>query len=170
MGNSIIFMILLQVILIALNAVFACAEIAIISMNDTKMQKMASEGNKKAKRLVKLTKEPARFLSTIQIAITLSGFLKSIRKRQFDLKNWIEGVNRNFTKEVVDFIGATVGQIHCKDCVDEGTGETTKGRADCQEYTQGLAHLHPIMEWVAYGNISVIGHSCKNPGLSDAQG
>ena len=77
MGNSIIFMILLQVVLIALNAVFACAEIAIISMNDTKMQKMASEGNKKAKRLVKLTQEPARFLSTIQIAITLSGFLGS---------------------------------------------------------------------------------------------
>ena len=77
MGNSIIFMILLQVVLIALNAVFACAEIAIISMNDTKMQKMASEGNKKAKRLVKLTEEPARFLSTIQIAITLSGFLGS---------------------------------------------------------------------------------------------
>ena len=76
-GNSIIFMILLQVVLIALNAVFACAEIAIISMNDTKMQKMASEGNKKAKRLVKLTQEPARFLSTIQIAITLSGFLGS---------------------------------------------------------------------------------------------
>ena len=77
MGNSIIFMILLQVVLIMLNAVFACAEIAIISMNDTKMQKMASEGNKKAKRLVKLTQEPARFLSTIQIAITLSGFLGS---------------------------------------------------------------------------------------------
>ena len=70
-------MILLQVILIALNAIFACAEIAIISMNDNKMNKMASEGNKKAKRLVKLTEEPARFLSTIQIAITLSGFLGS---------------------------------------------------------------------------------------------
>ena len=77
MGNSIIFMILLQVVLIGLNAIFACAEIAIISMNDTKMQKMAAEGNKKAKRLVKLTEEPARFLSTIQIAITLSGFLGS---------------------------------------------------------------------------------------------
>lgn len=77
MGNSIIFMILLQVVLIALNAVFACAEIAIISMNDNKLNKMASEGNKKAKRLVKLTAEPARFLSTIQIAITLSGFLGS---------------------------------------------------------------------------------------------
>ena len=77
MGNTIIFMILLQVVLIALNAVFACAEIAIISMNDNKMNKMAAEGNKKAKRLVKLTQEPARFLSTIQIAITLSGFLGS---------------------------------------------------------------------------------------------
>lgn len=77
MGNSIIFMILLQVVLIALNAIFACAEIAIISMNDNKLNKMAAEGNKKAKRLVKLTEEPARFLSTIQIAITLSGFLGS---------------------------------------------------------------------------------------------
>lgn len=77
MGESIIFMILLQVVLIALNAVFACAEIAIISVNDNKMNKMAAEGNKKAKRLVKLTEEPARFLSTIQIAITLSGFLGS---------------------------------------------------------------------------------------------
>ena len=77
MGESIIFMILLQVVLIALNAVFACAEIAIISMNDNKMNKMASEGDKRAKRLVKLTQEPARFLSTIQIAITLSGFLGS---------------------------------------------------------------------------------------------
>ena len=75
--DSIGFMILLQVLLIALNAVFACAEIAIISMNDNKMNKMASEGDKRAKRLVKLTEEPARFLSTIQIAITLSGFLGS---------------------------------------------------------------------------------------------
>ena len=77
MGNSIIFMILLQIGLIALNAIFACAETAIISMNDMKMEKMAAEGNKKAKKLVRLTSEPARFLSTIQIAITLSGFLGS---------------------------------------------------------------------------------------------
>ncbi|MBR5579008.1 MAG: DUF21 domain-containing protein, partial [Lachnospiraceae bacterium] len=55
MGSSIIYMLLLQVILIALNAVFACAEIAIISVNDNKMAKMAQEGNKRAKRLVKLT-------------------------------------------------------------------------------------------------------------------
>ena len=77
MGSTIIFMILLQVVLILLNAVFACAEIAVISMNDNKMEKMAEEGNKRAKRLVKLTSQPARFLATIQVAITLSGFLGS---------------------------------------------------------------------------------------------
>lgn len=75
--NSIVFMILLQVVLIALNAVFACAEIATISMNDTKLAKMAADGDKRAKRLEKLTNEPARFLATIQVAITLSGFLGS---------------------------------------------------------------------------------------------
>ncbi len=70
-------MILLQIILILLNAVFACTEIAVISMNDNKMEKMAEAGDKRAKRLVKLTSQPARFLATIQVAITLSGFLGS---------------------------------------------------------------------------------------------
>ena len=70
-------MILLQLVLILLNAIFACAEIAIISMNDNKMAKMASEGDKRAIRLQKLTSQPARFLATIQVAITLSGFLGS---------------------------------------------------------------------------------------------
>lgn len=77
MGSTIIFMILLQVVLILLNAVFACAEIAVISMNDNKMEKMAEEGDKRAKRLVRFTSQPARFLATIQVAITLSGFLGS---------------------------------------------------------------------------------------------
>lgn len=77
MENSIVFMILLQLVLILLNAIFACAEIAIISMNDNKMAKMASEGDKRAIRLQKLTSQPARFLATIQVAITLSGFLGS---------------------------------------------------------------------------------------------
>lgn len=77
MENSITFMILLQVFLIALNAVFACAEIAVISMNDSKLAKLASEGDKRAVRLARLTSQPARFLATIQVAITLSGFLGS---------------------------------------------------------------------------------------------
>lgn len=77
MEDSIIFMIILQVILIMLNAVFACAEIAAISMNDNKLAKMAAAGDKRAIRLARLTSEPARFLATIQVAITLSGFLGS---------------------------------------------------------------------------------------------
>ena len=72
-----IWMLLLQLVLIALNAVFACAEIAVLGVSDTKLNKLASDGNKKAKRLARLTKQPARFLSTIQVAITLSGFLGS---------------------------------------------------------------------------------------------
>ena len=68
---------ILQIVLIALNAVFACAEIAVLSISDTKLEKMAEEGNKKAKRLFRLTREPAKFLATIQVAITLSGFLGS---------------------------------------------------------------------------------------------
>ncbi len=76
MGNTIL-MILLQIVLIALNAIFACAEIAVISMNETKLDKLAEQGNKRATCLKKLTSQPARFLATIQVAITLSGFLGS---------------------------------------------------------------------------------------------
>lgn len=76
-GDPLIWPIILQIILIALNAVFACAEIAVVSMNDTKLARMASEGNKKAVRLEKLVSSPSKFLATIQVAITLSGFMGS---------------------------------------------------------------------------------------------
>ncbi|HAX35761.1 MAG TPA: HlyC/CorC family transporter, partial [Tyzzerella sp.] len=69
--------ILLQVILIGLNAVFASAEIAVISMNDTKLERMARDGDARAKRLAALTAQPTKFLSTIQVAITLAGLLGS---------------------------------------------------------------------------------------------
>jgi putative hemolysin len=75
--NNIWLMLLVQLVLIALNAVFACAEIAVISVNDTKLEYMAEQGNKRAQRLQKLKGQPARFLATIQVAITLSGFLGS---------------------------------------------------------------------------------------------
>lgn len=77
MESSVFVLLLVQIILIALNAVFAGAEIAVLSVNDAKLERMAAQGNRKARRLQKLTAEPARFLSTIQIAITLSGFLGS---------------------------------------------------------------------------------------------
>lgn len=77
MRDSIGILLLVQVILIALNGIFASAEIAVLSISETKLEKLAEQGSKKARRLRKLTEEPARFLSTIQIAITLSGFLGS---------------------------------------------------------------------------------------------
>lgn len=70
-------MLLLQVVLIALNAIFACAEIAVISVNETKLDNLAEQGDKNAKKLRRLTNQPAKFLATIQVAITLSGFLGS---------------------------------------------------------------------------------------------
>ena len=77
MDSSMIVLLFFQIVLIALNAVFASAEIAVLSLNETKLGRMAEQGNSRAKRLVRLTKEPARFLATIQVAITLSGFLGS---------------------------------------------------------------------------------------------
>ena len=68
---------LLQVCLILLNAFFAATEIAVISLNTTKLRKMAEEGDKTAPRLLRLANEPSNFLSTIQIGITLAGFLGS---------------------------------------------------------------------------------------------
>ncbi|SEH80307.1 putative hemolysin [Ruminococcus flavefaciens] len=67
--------IILQIILIALNALFACTEVAVISTSDVKLEKLAASGNKKAIRLKKLTDSPTRFLATIQVAITLAGFI-----------------------------------------------------------------------------------------------
>lgn len=74
---DIFWMLLLQLALIGLNAVFACAEIAVLSVGDTKLERLAANGDKRARRLSRLTSQPARFLATIQVAITLSGFLGS---------------------------------------------------------------------------------------------
>ncbi len=69
--------ILVLIILIALNAFFAATEIAFISLNDVKIELKAKEGNKKAIKIQKMLKDPSKFLATIQIGITLAGFLSS---------------------------------------------------------------------------------------------
>ena len=105
MGNSILFILGLQVVLIALNAIFACAEIAVISMNDNKLAKMAADGDKRAIRLSKLTSQPARFLATIQVAITLSGFLGSaFAAENFSgiLVDWLLKLGVPLAPEVLD--------------------------------------------------------------------
>lgn len=111
MKDSIIFMILLQVFLIALNAVFACAEIAVISMNDSKLAKLAAEGDKRAIRLARLTSQPARFLATIQVAITLSGFLGSaFAAENFSdgLVNWLLDLGVTIPAVTLDAIAVVV--------------------------------------------------------------
>lgn len=69
--------ILLLLVLILINAFFAASEIALISLNDNKIRIMAEEGDKKAGQIMELLGEPSGFLATIQIGITLTGFLAS---------------------------------------------------------------------------------------------
>ena len=68
---------LLQLVLILLNAFFAATEIALISLNEKKVRAQAEDGDKKAKKMLKIIEEPTKFLSTIQVGITLAGFLGS---------------------------------------------------------------------------------------------
>ena len=68
---------LLQLVLIMVNAYFAATEIAVISLNENILRRQAEDGDKKAAKLLKIVETPTRFLSTIQIGITLAGFLGS---------------------------------------------------------------------------------------------
>lgn len=84
--------ILLQVVLILINAFFAATELAVVSLNTTKLRKLEEDGNKTASRLFKMVEEPSAFLSTIQVAITLAGYLGSaFAAENFsgDLSNWL---------------------------------------------------------------------------------
>lgn len=75
--SDIVKQLLLQAVLILLNAFFAATEIAVISLNEKKIQAQAESGNKRAGKMLKIIQEPTQFLSTIQIGITLAGFLGS---------------------------------------------------------------------------------------------
>ena len=77
MNDPLLFQLLLQLFLILLNAFFACGEIAILSLNETKCAREAKAGDKAASYVVRLTSRPAQFLATIQVGITLAGFLAS---------------------------------------------------------------------------------------------
>ena len=111
MGESIQFMLLLQLILIALNAIFASAEIAVITMNSNKLEKLASQGNKRAKRLMRLTSQPAKFLATIQVAITLSGFLGSAFAADHfsdSIVEWLIDLGVNIPRATLDSIAVII--------------------------------------------------------------
>lgn len=80
--GSIILQIVILFALIFVNAFFSMSEMAIVTLNDNKIDKMAADGNKKAKQIKKLTESTSSFLSTIQIGVTLAGFLTSATAAQ----------------------------------------------------------------------------------------
>lgn len=109
--GHILWQLLLQLALILINAVFASAEIAVISMNDTKLAKLAAAGDKSAVRLAKLTSQPARFLSTIQVGITFAGFLGSaFAADNFSeiLVNWMVKSGVKISEQTLDTIAVIV--------------------------------------------------------------
>jgi putative hemolysin len=98
---------LLQLVLIAFNAIFSCAEIAFISINTVKLEKLSAEGNRRAARLLKLTSNPAKFLATIQVAITLAGFLASA----FAAKNFSGRLTAVLVQAGVTFSPEVIGTV-----------------------------------------------------------
>lgn len=95
--TTILQQLLLQVILILTNAFFAATEIALISLNEVKVRRQAEEGDKKARKMLNIVEEPTGFLSTIQIGITLAGFLASAFAAD------------NFAEPLVEWLVNTVG-------------------------------------------------------------
>lgn len=111
MDSTLILQLILQLVLILFNAVFACAEIAVISMNDNKLSQMAANGDKRARRLENLTSRPAKFLATIQVGITLSGFLGSaFAADNFSevLVDWIMSFDLPVSRTVLDSVSVIV--------------------------------------------------------------
>lgn len=86
--------ILLLILLIGLNAFFASAEIALLSLNESKVRQQAEKGDKKAIILKNLLSDPNKFLSTIQIGITLAGFLASAFASDMFAEKLVEFLNR----------------------------------------------------------------------------
>ncbi|MBD5644510.1 HlyC/CorC family transporter [Clostridium botulinum] len=90
-------------ILTLLNAFFASAEMAIVSLNKNKIKLLSEEGNKKAKLLVKLMDEPTKFLSTIQVGITLAGFFSSASAAtgiSEDLAQYLSQLNIPYSRQI----------------------------------------------------------------------
>ena len=75
--GQIVLDLVIVLIFILINAFFSAAEMAVISLNDAKVKKQAEDGNKKARRVLKFIENPSTFLATIQVGVTLAGFLAS---------------------------------------------------------------------------------------------
>lgn len=102
---------LVLLLLILANAFFAMSEIAIISLNDNKMKRMAEEGDKKAKKVIKLTEDASGFLSTIQIGVTLAGFLASASAASNFAEPLADAIAKLFGMPAANSLISTVSMI-----------------------------------------------------------
>jgi putative hemolysin len=108
--NTIGIQIMILVILTLINAFFSCAEMAMVSVNKSKIRRQAEKGKKSAKLVLKFFDEPTRFLSTIQVAITLAGFFSSASAAtglSKPLGQWLEGLGILYSDKI-SFVGVTL--------------------------------------------------------------
>lgn len=108
MWNTVI-QISILIILILVNAFFAMSEIALITINDNKMKKLAENGDKRAKKIVRLIENSSNFLATIQVGVTLSGFLTSASASQSFSSNLADAlsflpISKSFISALSTFI------------------------------------------------------------------
>lgn len=108
MWNTVI-QISILIILILVNAFFAMSEIALITINDNKMKKLAESGDKRAKKIVRLIENSSNFLATIQVGVTLSGFLTSASASQSFSSNLADAlsflpISKSFISALSTFI------------------------------------------------------------------
>ncbi|PYG89737.1 putative hemolysin [Ruminiclostridium sufflavum DSM 19573] len=109
--DPLLWLLLLQLVFICLNAIFACAEIAVITMNDNKLAKLTAAGDKRALRLTKLTEQPAGFLATIQVGITLVNLLSSaVATENFSdrLVAWFVHMGINIPASVINILSVAI--------------------------------------------------------------
>ena len=112
--QTILLQLLVQVVLILINAFFAATEIAVISLNANKLRKLEEDGDKLAPKLLRMVEDSSSFLSTIQIAITLSGFLgAAFAGDAFAeyLTDWLVGLGVGIPASVLNTISLVVVTI-----------------------------------------------------------
>lgn len=125
--TQIILQLSLLLVLIIINAFFAMSEIAIISLNDNKLRMMADDGNLKAQKVLKLIESPSAFLSTLQIGVTLAGFLTSASAAQSfsgplsvwfsrlvgwsTVPSWLAGVATVVVTIVISYFSLVLGEL-----------------------------------------------------------
>ena len=102
-GNSVMFQLLLLLFFTLMNAYFAGAEMAVVSVNKNRIRSLAEEGNKKAKVIEGLFDDSTKFLSTIQVAITFAGFYSSASAAAGIspvLAEWMQGFNIPYSQQI----------------------------------------------------------------------